>query len=304
MIVNTSTSHLRLFFTLRGSIVTEVAPQIIGMAAWSGLVVVWNQWMPDQCPSFNGAALSLVGIALSIFVGSRSTICYERWWEGRRQVGALVSHARQFARETSLIGGVDDAERKRLIDLTVSYAHALVPHLRSGGSDAKAVARLSLSDREAYAASRNPPDALLRLINEDLSRLCRAGRIGEISLQTMVRTVSDMSMVQAACERLRSTPIPLPYRLMLYRTTYVFLLLLPFGYVASHAWAVPIISGLLAYAFFGLDALADQLERPFAVHSNGLPIETLADTIEINLRESLGETGLPPLPVAKDGLLF
>ncbi|OYY59808.1 MAG: bestrophin, partial [Burkholderiales bacterium 28-67-8] len=138
----------------------------------------------------------------------------------------------------------------------------------------------------------------------DLAALQRAGRLGEISFQTLDRTIGELGAAQVACERLRSTPIPLVYRLLLYRTSYVFLLLLPFGYVDSHAWAAPIVAGLITYAFFGLAALAAQLERPFDDHPNGLPIEALADTIEINLRESLGETNLPPLPEPKGHVLM
>lgn len=304
MIVNPSASHLKLFFTLRGSILLEVVPQIAVVMVWSTLIAVLYGWAPQWCPSFNGAALSLIGIALSIFMGFRNSICYERWWEGRRQFGALVSHARQFAREVCLVDDADGSVRKRLIDLTIAYTQALIPHLRSGTSSDKTWVRLSAADRDVCAASRNPPDALLRLITRELDALRRAGRLGEISFQTLDRTISDISLTQVACERLRSTPVPLVYRLLLYRTSYLFLMLLPFGYVESHAWAAPVVAGLIAYAFFGLDELAGQLERPFDTHSNGLPIEALADTIEINLRETLGEVDLPALPAPRNHLLM
>jgi len=304
MIDNPSTSHLKLFFTLRGSILLEVLPQILVVMAWSLGVLALHHWVPDWCPSFNGAALSLIGIALSVFMGSRNSICYDRWWEGRRQFGALVSHARQFGREVCLIDDADGSARKRMIDLTIAYAQALVPHLRPGASAQKALARLSSADRDRCSASRNTPDALLRLIARELDALRRAGRLGEISFQTLNRTMSDISLTQVACERLRSTPVPLVYRLLLYRTSYLFLMLLPFGYVESHSWAAPVVAGLVAYAFFGLDELAGQLERPFDNHHNGLPIEALADTIEINLRETLGEVNLPALPVARNHLLM
>ena len=39
MIVNPSASHLKLFFTLRGSILLEIVPQIAGVMAWAELVV-------------------------------------------------------------------------------------------------------------------------------------------------------------------------------------------------------------------------------------------------------------------------
>jgi putative membrane protein len=59
-------------------------------------------------------------------------------------------------------------------------------------------------------------------------------------------------------------------------------------------WGTPFAAATVAYAFFGLDALGDELENPFSTKANALPIAALADAIEYNMREALGETDLPP----------
>jgi ion channel-forming bestrophin family protein len=51
---------------------------------------------------------------------------------------------------------------------------------------------------------------------------------------------------------------------------------------------------LVSYTFFGLDALGDEIEEPFGTQPNDLPLSALSRTVEINLRESLGEVDLPP----------
>ncbi len=110
------------------------------------------------------------------------------------------------------------------------------------------------------------------------------------------RTLADMSMVQTTCERIRTTPVPFGYTLLLHRTAYLFCFLLPFGFAEILGWATLLASVLVAYTFFGLDALGDELEEPFGLSANNLPLSALAETIELNMREALGETGLPPLP--------
>jgi putative membrane protein len=147
-----------------------------------------------------------------------------------------------------------------------------------------------------FLASRNPPDALLRAIYADLVRLRAAGALSDILFQTMDRSVTSLGTMQAACERIRNTPVPFAYTLLLHRTAYIFCFLLPLGFVDAMGLATPIASALVAYAFFGLDALSDELEEPFGLLPNDLPIAALADLIEINLREALGETDLPPMP--------
>jgi putative membrane protein len=54
------------------------------------------------------------------------------------------------------------------------------------------------------------------------------------------------------------------------------------------------VVGIVAYTFFGLDALGDEIEEPFGQLPNDLPLDAICRTIEINLRESLGESDLPP----------
>ena len=63
------------------------------------------------------------------------------------------------------------------------------------------------------------------------------------------------------------------------------------------------ICGVIAYTFFGLDALSEELEEPLGLAANQLPLTALSRNIEINLLEALGETELPPNIMAKNGYL-
>jgi len=63
-------------------------------------------------------------------------------------------------------------------------------------------------------------------------------------------------------------------------------------------------AGLVAYTFFGLDALGDELEEPFGTLPNDLPIAAISTVIEIDLRSMLGDTDLPPMPKPVDHILL
>jgi putative membrane protein len=108
-----------------------------------------------------------------------------------------------------------------------------------------------------------------------------------------------MTGVAAACERIRGTPIPFSYTLLLHRTAYLYCWLLPFGLVDAIGDLTPLVTLLVAYTFFGLDALGDEIEEPFGTSDHDLPLEAMCRTIEIDLRMALGDTDLPPplLPV-------
>jgi putative membrane protein len=97
-----------------------------------------------------------------------------------------------------------------------------------------------------------------------------------------------------ACERIKNTPIPFSYTLLLHRTAYLYCFLLPFGLVDTIGYLTPFVVAIVAYTFFGLDALGDEIEEPFGLAHNDLPLDAICRTIEIDLRESLGDADIPP----------
>lgn len=91
--------------------------------------------------------------------------------------------------------------------------------------------------------------------------------------------------------------------LLLHRTAYIYCTILPFGFADTLGWAAPLVSGLIAYTFFGVDALAEELEEPFRDRPNALPLSHYAQVVEITMRRALGEEDLPELAGPVDYVL-
>jgi putative membrane protein len=306
LIVRPRPSFIQLLFITRGSIVSEIMGHVVAMAAVAVVIVLAHQTWPNAVPSFGGAPFALVGIALSIFLGFRNNACYDRWWEARRLWGEMIAVARNLARQTLVLDGTPDASvRARLLYMQIGFSRSLARSLRKSAGDFSGVAAfLPVEDLGAVEHSRNRPDAILQLMGRELAVLRARGAISDIIFQTLDQSVARLALVQAGCERIHNTPVPFAYTLLLHRTAYIFCLLMPFGFADSLGWGTPFASALTAYCFFGLDALSVHLEEPFEDNPNGLALAAMSQTIEINLREALGETDLPPLPQAKDFLLM
>ncbi|WP_140984986.1 bestrophin family protein [Asticcacaulis tiandongensis] len=298
MIVRPRPTLLHLFIVRRGSILIRIWPQILVVGLLSVLVVISHDLWPRYLPGFSSAPFALLGIALSVFMSFRNGACYDRWWEGRKQWGELIFLTRNLARQALIL---PEAHRERLIRLTIAFTHALVQHLRPQ-SDTRPLVRpfVTSEDMAFLEASPNRPNAALHILGTDLSQMHKSGQLNDIPFQLLDKTVSEMALVQAACERIRSTPVPFAYSLLLHRTAYLFCFLMPFAFADTLGWLTPLAVMLVAYTFFGLDALGDELEEPFGLEENDLPLSALATTIELNLREALGETNLPPLPQPVD----
>jgi putative membrane protein len=131
-------------------------------------------------------------------------------------------------------------------------------------------------------------------MSADLARCLHEGRVDSCVAPSIDRTISAMLGTSTACERIRNTPVPFSYTLLLHRTAYLYCFLLPFGLVDTIGYMTPFVTAIVAYTFFGLDALGDEIEEPFGSAANDLPLDALCRTIEIDLREALGDHDVPP----------
>lgn len=291
MIVRDPPKPWELLFILRGSIVPAILPQLAFVIALSGLVTWLDLSRIVSFQAISALPFSLIGIALSIFSGFRNSASYERWWEGRRLLGQLVIDCRSLTRAALAHLGLDAGQRAGL--LVIAFAEALKAHLRDETSGAAALAELDPAETKAILASRNPPDRILSLLSADIAAALRAGTIAPPIAQLLEERIVSLSGVLAGTERIKLTPLPFAYSLLLHRTVYLFCILLPFGLAESAGLWTPLVSGIVAYTFFGLDVLGDELASPFGTGENALPLAAITRTIEINVLEQLGREELP-----------
>ena len=295
MIVRPRPSALGLFFVLRGSIIPRIFSRILVITLLS-CVVVWmyhRQWFSPT--HLSAVPFSLFGLALSVFMGFRNNVCYDRWWEARKQWGDLIVQARSLARESAVLLAASTANpvQERLVRRCIGFGYALAARLRD--QDVLAAVRpwVQPEELDTLAGNRNVPDALLLAINRDLAACLRRGELTDILYQALTQRVAQCAAIQAACERIKYTPTPFAYSLLLHRTAWLFCLLLPFGLVGTLEYLMPVAVTIIAYTFFGLDALGDELEDPFGLEENDLPLSALARLIEIDLLDGLGVRPLP-----------
>ncbi|WP_372016835.1 bestrophin family protein [Pseudoxanthomonas sp. 10H] len=294
MIVRPRPRSWQLLYIMRGSIVPAIAPKVAVIFLLGLALSLLAERVPlPGIDRLGVAPFTLLGLALSIFLSFRNNACHERWWEGRKLWGQLVYESRSLARECNALLADDPRLRARVLRLATGFAHALAARLRDGDSRAAAAPWVDPEFEADLAARDNVPDALLALAARELAAPLRDGRLPPYLYAVFEARLTAMSSIQAGCERILTTPLPFAYTLLLHRFAWLFCVLLPLGLVGALGWATPFVSALLAYAFFGLDRLGDELEDPFGLEPNDLPLDALARTIEIDLFDALGERPLP-----------
>lgn len=310
MVFQERLTWLQIVSLLKGSVLSRIWGRLAVTTACAVLVTEAYElkWIAE---SLTPTPFSLIGVALGIFLGFRNNTSYQRFWEGRILWGRLVNTSRSLTRQIltlihapSAEAGACEEVQRDLVHRLAAYAHALRFHLREEPEGYAQLERLMpASDLEAMRASSNPPIALVHGLGERLSAAWRRGWIEPLHLPSLDASLNALTDIQGGCERIKSTPIPFSYTLLIHRIVAVYCLTLPFGIVASTHWATPLVVILVGYAFYGLDAIGDELENPFGTDVHDLPLAAISTMIEVNVRERLGETDLPALLKPVDHVL-
>ena len=297
MIVRDRPSLLRLFFIMKGSVLPRIAPKVLLVIGLTVGVLLADRNGIDIL-HIDLQPLGIFGIALSLFLGFRNNAAYDRWWEARRLWGQLIADCRSFGRETLVFLG-HSPERRALLRLCVAFMHL------HRGSLRRVDVRTSLrdwteeADAAAFLTSQNPACAPLTRIANHLHHLRDRQALSDMGLRVLSERLAHLSLAQAGCERIAGTPLPFVYQLLIYRTILLYCLFVPFGLIDSAGWLAPVFAGVIAYVFFGLAAVTDELEHPFLNSLNGIPLDAMCRTVEISIAEALEEPAPEKLvPVA------
>ncbi len=287
MIVRSKTNWWTLLFVWRGSMMKQMLPQLLIVAALS-VFAVWSEGtvFKHKVP-LNATPFTLVGVALALFLGFRNSSAYDRWWEGRKLWGALVNTMRTLTRQGLTMTG--EARDKRVfLDMLVAFTYAMRDQLR-GDVFARSAELLPPALAAEVDGARYKPFIILRAMGEWVSARQREGAFGEITMTAIDRNLVELSNILGGCERIASTPVPFGYSVMIHRVVYFYCALLPFGLVDAIEWMTPAVSMVMAYSFIALDSLASELEMPFGRDDNDLALDAISRNIELSIREMSGE---------------
>lgn len=316
MLVRPRRSWIKEIFTYRGTVLPRIWRRLLFIAGLAFTLTLGHLELKGFIVrDITPLPFTLAGFALSVFLGFRTSTAYNRFWEGRTLWGALVNAARNFTRQVHTWLGPQpgaapvDVEalgerRRRLVYHTIAFSHALRQRLRDEDDIDAYAALIDPPLRAALARDVNRPQAIVSHIGEQLREAYAAGLIHPQHVPVLEAGLAAMTDIQGGCERIANTPLPYVYSVLVHQIVGLYCFSLPFGLLHTLGWLAPAVSVLVSYAFFGLDAIGDELDNPFEVDANDLPLAALTRGIEIDLRARLGESELPTPAAPHHGLLL
>jgi ion channel-forming bestrophin family protein len=287
-----------------------------------GAEVVY-EYLPLKHTSLPSLPLGVLITAMSIFLAFQINQCYDRWWEARGLWGQLVNVSRSLARQiTTLLtekrfSNIPDEKdavklHQELIYRHLAFVNTLRIVLRSGGklseSDWQFLGQfLSANDIMELKGAVNVPTQLLQKQGKVIGEVIARDWGEQQVLLQLDDTLNRLYDIQGGCERIKRTAFP--DRFNFHTRIFVWLLavLIPFSLIESnqHFDIVAMITEtLLAFIFVTIERLGAELRDPFENRINDTPMSAICRTIEIDLRQQLGETSLPPPLEPVNGVLM
>ncbi|GAB5539100.1 MAG: bestrophin family ion channel [Salibacteraceae bacterium] len=148
---------------------------------------------------------------------------------------------------------------------------------------------------------KNTATQLIDQQSKDLAELRTRDLTDDFRHIELQKHLNELYTLQGQAERIKKFPLPRQYASMSFVFVSIFIVLLPFGLIPAfqdlsphygHWISIPFVA-LVGWVFVMMELIGDYSENPFSGLGNDIPMLSLCRTIEIDLREMLGETDLP-----------
>ena len=275
--------HLRTSYTM-----TRIIRAVIFLGLYAalieGVIVVFDV---HDILQIDTTIFSLLGVILSLFLGFRTSTAYDRWWEARKQWGALVNNCRNMAIYVDSMWPESDTGIRRFMAKHIAnFCLSLSEHLRDGTKLDKLIF-LHPEEAAYYEDKDHAPNFIALRIFQRIAAAHREGTINEgdyINIKAQHQSLLD---ILGACERIKKTPIPFSYAVYLKVFVTAYCILLPFGLAEPFGWMSVPLTMLISFALLGIELMGEEIEDPFGLDCNDLPTGDIAHTIKRNVFELL-----------------
>lgn len=228
-----------------------------------------------------------LGFILSMLLVFRINTAYDRWWEGRKNWGALLNTSRNLSLKLDVfIPNEMVNEKKHLAMLISNYAFALKEHLRDNYIKEEIQFNDVFTSEELEKATHKPNYIYKQLLTQintlHNKNIIKAEQL--IILNDELRSFTDITGV---CERIKNTPIPYSYSLYLKRIIFIYVITMPFVFAIDFKYWGVLFVALIFYSFASLELVSEEIEDPFGDDDNDLPTDEISKKIKTNVEDIL-----------------
>jgi len=228
--------------------------------------------------------VAINGLVLGTLLVFRNKEAYERWWEARKLWGQLVNDTRNLAIKVKAYVDATDEERREFTMLVSAFPYALRNHLR-GDYDITCIPGFEKSGMTVP----HTPVYITDRVFEMIALWNREDRLNDAlwPIDSHARALMD---VCGACERIRSSPIPFSYRVLLRHGISLYLVFAPWSICLENGYlGIPVLA-VVFYFLLGIEFIAEDVEEPFGRDRDDLPLDDLCGKIRASVDDVMSRS--------------
>lgn len=279
--------RLQLILVFKGAILKKMLPGLVVVSTLTSTLALLH-FSSKELHDFNltiSAALpGYMGAALGLLLVFRNSTAYEKWWEARKEVGALVNTSRNIALCLNGFLSPGHPAKTPFIELLTSYVFSLKDHLR----DNKVYSHLSnLSDQERSLVvnAKHKPNIIANIMISKIEKLWKVKDITDFQQYILIEKTTLLIDIQGKCERIKNTPIPMAYGFLLKFFINIYVVILPFSLIDDIGWGCVPVVVLLYYILMSIVITAEEIEQPFGTDLNDLKLDVISHNICQDIHE-------------------
>lgn len=218
---------------------------------------------------------SVLGFVISLLLVFRTNTAYERWWEGRKLWGALVNCSRNLALKLKTF--LPEADHTFYRNIIPAYANSLRKHLQEHAHENEELEQNMILE----TGTNHVPNAIALKVWQKIN----TEKLSDTQLLILNNDWQQWTEICGACERIKNTPIPISYSAFLKKFLFFYIMFMPFAYVGTLDYYVVPLVVFIFYVLASIEIIAEEIENPFGMDDNDLPLEKLC----LVIRNSVGE---------------
>ena len=287
MVSYDASNRLKVILSYHGTILPAVLSYMVWMLLWTGLLIFCFKYF-DLEFELGNQLHTYLSVALVFLLVQRTNSSYDRYWEGRKQLGALGITARNLAvKSNSVIPDSEQGFRTEISSLIGAYVLCVKEHLREGITQ-KELKGLSTANREELEKFSSPINGILSILGKRLHSCIDQKWMAPPEFGSFNSSLDDLQAVLRALDRIRFTPLPFAYVNQLKVFMMIYLGTLPLVLIPKFDYLTLIGMFFAVYAFVGIEEIGLEIEDPFGDDPNDLPIEQICQGTKRDVAEILG----------------
>ncbi|KAJ3023433.1 hypothetical protein HKX48_003127, partial [Thoreauomyces humboldtii] len=240
--------------------------------------------------------ITILSVVMGLLLVFRNNAAYDRFWEGRRLFGNLEREVRNMSRFIWIVckanNAHEDMEKRGAMNLLIALMHSIKHHLRNELGVAYSDVLPYLSHLPEFAPDapwnrdldvHNVPLEITYHIAGFAMKARSNNQLDVPQMNVFLASLNSMTESFTGFERIRGTPMPVAYGVHLKQTLVIYLLSLPFQLLTHHGWGTILVQFVTSFTLLGLEAIGGEIENPFGLDPNDLPIEDICDQIHVEV---------------------